>query len=490
MWGGIDRDYSVVTLKFGADFFLLGGCRQLDRRAPVGVDSLATLRRVPNKRHVPIPQEWLMMKLRTRFLLAWLASAILVFAVACGEDDPASNGESNNQDPNQVNNQDPGGDECGENETVNPITGDCIEASPNNDDPNQDPNNQSNNDDPNNQDPNNQSNNDDPNNQSNNQDEFECGPGGLIGQTCRPDGGAIPGATVTMEGFDCDGSPFEEETTADGEGYYDFEGVPAGDHTISIKSGSFEATEDVTIVKDQITDRESIGEKVCLTGDEVDIAVVTGSFDDIGGILDDLSIDYDTYTTAGSLMGDLDLMRDYEIIFVECSANISGADQEFNTRRFVEEGGSLYASDLSWRTVQNSMPESVIFAGEDPDNPGSTPSGDPVSAGITDSQTVMADVVSTEMLNVLGTDEIEIYYNFSSVGTIAAPADPGGVAHFRADIEVSSSDYTDGIKEDAPLMVTFDDPLGSGFMIYTSFHNSQQASDDIMNVLEYMVFQL
>ncbi len=433
-----------------------------------------------------------MMNVRNRTIMTCIAAAMLLFAAACGDDDPSEGNQANNQDPNQTaNNQEPGGDECEEGETVNPITGDCIPAPANNQEPNnQEPNQAPNNQEPNNQEPNQTPNNQEPNNQANNQEEQECGPGGLIGQTCRPDGGAIPGADVTIEGFDCEGAPFEIETTADGEGYYDFEGVPAGDHTISITSGSFEATEDVTIVKDQITDRESIGEKVCLTGDEADIAVVTGSFDDIGGILDNLVIEYDTYSTAGALMGDLDSMRDYDVIFVECSANISGSDQEFNTRRFVEEGGSLYASDLSWRTVQNSMPESVIFATEDPDNPGTALDGGTVSAGMTSSQTVMADVVSDEMLNVLGTDEIEIVYNLGGVGTVAEPAASGGVAHFRADLNVTGTGYPDGIKENAPLMVTYDDPLGSGFMIYTSFHNSQQASDDIMDVLEYMIFQL
>ena len=415
----------------------------------------------------------------------FLVSATALGVVGCGDDDSAAN-SANNEDPNQVNNQDPNGDECDEGETVNPITGDCIEGSSNNDDPNQDPNNQSNNDDPNNQEPNNQSNNQEPNNQANNQEEFECGPGGLIGQTCRPDGGAIPGATVTIEGFDCDGAPLEEETTADGEGYYDFEDIPAGDHTISITSGSFEATEDVTIVKDQITDRESIGEKVCLTGDEVDIAVVTGGFDDIVGILDDLNIDHDTYTTTGSLMSDLDLMRDYEVIFVECSNSLGGADEEFNTRRFVEEGGSLYASDLSWDVIQDSIPEAMKFALEDEGE----------NATITDSQTVMADVVSDEMLDVLGSDEVEIYYNLGSVGTIDEAAEVGGTVHFRADLNVSGftdafdNAYPDGIKYDAPLMATYDEPLGSGFVIYTSFHNSQQASQDIMDIMEYMIFQL
>ena len=99
------------------------------------------------------------------------------------------------------------------------------------------------------------------------------------------------------------------------------------------------------------------------------------------------------------------------------------------------------------------------------------------------------------MLDVRGMDEVEIDYNVGNVGTIDAPADTGGVAHFRADLEVSSigaaaDAYPDGIKYDAPLMVTADEPVGSGFVLFTSFHNSPQASQEVIDISEHMIFQL
>ena len=384
---------------------------------------------------------------------------ILVMAasvMACGDDEAEVNNQTENN--NDVNNQDPGDDECAEGETVNPITGDCVEAV--NNQPGE-PNNQ----------PDGTNNNQpvEPNNQP---DEFECGPGGLIGQTCRPDGGAIPGATVTIEGFDCDGAPVDLETTADGEGYYSFDDVPAGNHTISITSGSFEAEEEVTVLKDQITDRESIGEKVCLTGEEVDIAIVEGTFDDIGEILDGMEIEYDTYPNTSALMGDLDDMNAYEIIFVECINSISSGtgftedDMEFNVRRFVEEGGSLYASDRASDVIERSVPDAMEFG------------------GLASVQTVQADVTSDTMHSILDTDTAEIYFD-TSVDMVVEATNPGNEIHFMGDVDISG-----GGTEYRPLMTSYEDPLSDGYLIFTSFHNIDDATDDMDQILQYMIFQL
>ncbi len=419
-----------------------------------------------------------------------LLSLVGVGAVACGDDDESS-GE--NGDPNQIDEQDPNGqdEECGAGETANPITGECIEAPDNDGEPGEDcddgevwdPTTDECVTDPDDEDDSGDDGGDDTDDDPD--EEAECGPGGLIGQTCRPDGGAIPGATVTVEGFDCDGTPFEEEMTADNEGYYDFEDLPAGDHTISITSGSFEATEDVTIVKDQVTDRESIGNKVCLTGDEADIAVVFGSMDDIAGLLDGMGIEYDMYQSAdrGDLLGDQDTLNNYDVVFAECGADLSASgyasdDLEYNMRRFVQEGGSLYASDWAHDFVQEAMPEAMLFA-DDVDSsmvsPRSGPGGDhPV------------DPVSDEMINLMGPEQME----FDFTGAFAIVSDinePGGEVQFEAHYEPG---YDGHEGDTTPAMITYDDPLGSGFVIYTEFHNSAQATDEVEDILEYMIFQL
>ncbi len=437
---------------------------------------------------------------KTVKLMALIGGLVLLSfgGTACGDDDgePGENGEGvDNQAPNNQtpNNQD---DDCGEGETVNPITGECIEAPENNGEPGEecddgevwDPTTDECVTDPEDGDDSDDDSGDDGGDDSGDDpdEEAECGPGGLIGQTCRPDGGAIPGATVTVEGFDCEGGPFAEETTADSEGYYDFDGLPAGDHTISIVSGSFEATEDVTIVKDQVTDRESIGEKVCLTGDEVDIAVVDGVFDDIAGLLDGMEIEYSLYTSSnkGDLLGDQDTLNDYEVVFAECSASLTASgfessDLEFNMRRFVQEGGSLYASDRANDFIQEAMPEAMLFASDvDPDASSNSWVGSPGGDYPT-------RAVSDDMIDIFG-DEPSDFDFTGGFAVVSSINDPGGQVLF----ETQYPEFYDGQGEWSPSMIAYDDPLGSGFMIFTEFHNSNQATDDVEEILEYIIFQL
>ncbi len=417
--------------------------------------------------------------------LCWLVVAMMWMVAGCGDDDTDA-GDAPNQINGEVEEEDGELEGCEEEETINPITGACVPA------PGQGDQGEGSDNDgeggaeesPNGEESANQPPGGEEGNGGDEEEELECGPGGVIGQTCRPDGGAIPGATVTLSGFDCQGAPFEVETAADGQGYYDFSDVPSGDHSLTITSGSFEVEEDVTIVAGQITDRESIGEKVCLTGTEVNIAVIDGAWDDISGILDDMLIEYDFYNSTSDLLGDLDAMRDYEIIFVECSNSITSGsgfsqeDMKFNVRRFVEEGGSLYGSDLAWDVVQRSVPEAMTFVNVTGDGQGSPFVG-------SGSQTVIADVTSTQMEDMLGQDTVEIYFN-TGFAVIEEIAESGGTAHFSG--HINASGVHDG--QYFPLMADYQDPLGNGYLIYTSFHNSAQATGDVQQILEYMIFQL
>ncbi len=307
----------------------------------------------------------------------------------------------------------------------------------------------------------------------------ECGPGSISGQTCRPDGGLLPGADVVVEGTDCDGYPFTETTMADNQGFYTLEDIPAGQHELTITSGSFEVTNEVTVNKGHETDLKSEAAKICLEGTEVDIAVLGGTWDDIGELLDGMGIDYDfigsTGSDIGDFLGDLDEMREYDIIFAECGASWGGfgfdTDMETvenNVRRFVEEGNSLYASDLADDFIDDPLPEAVNFA----------------SSSGSGSQTVDADVLSTEMQDLLGSTTTEIYFNMGGF-SIAESGGPASQVHFESDVSTGTSTV-----EDAALMTTYDDPIGNGRAIYTSFHNTAQATGDMEDILEFMIFTL
>lgn len=322
-------------------------------------------------------------------------------------------------------------------------------------------------------------------------DPGECGPGMIQGQTCRPNEGVLPNANVTLEGFDCSEEPFTMNTTADSEGFYEFEDVPAGVHEMTITSGSFQVSEEISVREGEITDRESEDAKLCIESEEVEIAVVTGTFDDIPGLLEPMDIDFDVINTSSAdsdstaaFFGNLDELLQYDIIFVECAAPWGGmssnnygvdmADIEANIRQYVEHGNSLYASDWANPYVQETLPDAVHFYNEDQ---GITAPRDGSDSSL------MADVTSSMMESIVGSTTTQL--DFTLGWAVMEGTGPTTEAHFRADVDTGFD-----IVPNAPLMVTYDDQVGGGRVIYTSFHNDAQVEGTMQEILEFMIFQL
>lgn len=424
----------------------------------------------------------------TRKILKLIVAAALVtsLAVACGDEDHAEADDT----ANATNEAEPGDEEqgavegeqnqsdsegCSEGEVYNPMTGECVE-------PEQEEEATAGPDTESGEGEDEEQGEFDGLNAAPNQEEArECGPAAIKGQTCRPDGGILPGATVTVEGNDCNGVAFVEETTADGEGYYEFNDIPSGDHLMTITSGSFEITEDITVLKGETLDRESEAQKLCLQGTEVSIAVITGSWDDIGSLLNGMNIEYDTMSSAGAFFSDITAMTEYDIIFVECGASwppgfSTDADEiQFNIARYVELGNSFYVSDQAYRYIDEPLSEAIRFYNEDS-------SSNPT---VGDAQDVVAEVVSPEMQTLLGSTTTDINFNMG-VWAVAEDIGPATDAHFIGDVEISGGDMV----YDAPLMSIYNDPVGDGRAIYTSFHNTAQVAGDMQDILEFMIFQL
>ena len=335
----------------------------------------------------------------------------------------------------------------------------------------------------------------------------ECGPGSIVGQTCRPDGQVLPGAEITLIGDDCDGQEFTMETVADQDGFYEFEDVDAGTHTVRIEAGSFFAEEPILVRKDEQTNWVSSDAKLCLEGSGVPIAVIEGAYDDIGGILGGMDIEYDVVGSdmgsgmsfllgdneAADFLSDINEMNQYNILFIECGSlwsdlsgggfdNFFGGGSDVDTdeildnlRQFVESGNSLYVSDQAQPFIQKGLPDAVQFYND---------SGGAAGPRVGDAQDIQADVVSNEMQAVIGPGPTLINFNLAGVA-IAEDGGPTSTVHFRGDVESTQA----GLIHDAALMLTYDDPVG-GRAIFTSFHNSAQPAGDMEDILESMIFQL
>jgi hypothetical protein len=60
--------------------------------------------------------------------------------------------------------------------------------------------------------------------------------------------------------------------------------------------------------------------------------------------------------------------------------------------------------------------------------------------------------------------------------------------YVRADAQVTTNIFFTTTQEDTPVVVSFD--YGAGKVLFTSAHNETQTSSDLMDILEYLVFEL
>ena len=96
-------------------------------------------------------------------------------------------------------------------------------------------------------------------------------------------------------------------------------------------------------------------------------------------------------------------------------------------------------------------------------------------------------VVDENLATALGKDNVVINFDLS-VWAVAEPLEqqPAGLqAMVLGDV---TTNYGSVEKQNVPLLSWFS--MGEGKVLFTSFHNESQNSEDLSNILNYMVFEL
>jgi hypothetical protein len=216
------------------------------------------------------------------------------------------------------------------------------------------------------------------------------------------------------------------------------------------------------------------------------------------------------YPAIGALFSDLETMQSYDIIVINCGANVDYAsfgDPQFlsRIRAFVQGGGRLYVTDQSYNFVEQAFPDFLLFQNSvdaDPSIP------EPLNAayvGLSDitSATAVRDsglaawLGGLGALNDNGTLHVEDFLGGWSVmvqphatqnGSQVKVWVEGPVTYEAPDPEVEfGSLRVEGVVR--PLTVSF--PYGSGKVIYTSYHTAGTPHPGFTpqeRVLEYLLF--
>ena len=323
----------------------------------------------------------------------------------------------------------------------------------------------------------------------------------------------LAAATVTV---DAGGTVYT--TTSDAEGYFTLAGVPAGTQTLLVTKGSFAATDEVIVPPDGTVALEH----VCIEP-TTQMAVLTGEFDSVEAILEGLGfglracntpgIDGDMVATCPAIPDDSgsitlydgeaidggfvpQLLMDgtalgtHEILFFNCGLRDelfepgqSPPEARANLRAFVENGGSIYVSDFAYEVLRSYFPDAgIAFYGDD---------GAPGAAKVgQESQSYTATVDDPVLAQVVGATVPIVYDGDAIDWVVLDPVQgPGVTVHVSADVEIDpQGDGTTEPLAGAPLLVSV--PFGAGRIAFTTFHNHDQTSVEMRDILRYVVFEL
>ncbi len=196
--------------------------------------------------------------------------------------------------------------------------------------------------------------------------------------------------------------------------------------------------------------------------DEIRIGVSEVGCDDMGAVLEKMGFRW-------SLLKDPDFSRSdvveqHDIIFINCCKGGLASSNKTALKKFVENGGILYVSDLSASQISEAFPGKIVFGsgGESP-------------------QTVSAGIVDKDVRASLNKMNVTIHFDMPvwvPVTSVAAGVD----IYLEANVKCADM----GLRK-RPLMVGFSH--GDGHVIYTAFHNHTQTSKEEAELLKLIALK-
>ena len=207
--------------------------------------------------------------------------------------------------------------------------------------------------------------------------------------------------------------------------------------------------------------RESVEITNRIIQGEPRIAVTGAGYDDAGSVLTKLSYFY--VLVSDYDISSYDILERYQILFINCGTGGYPVGNKESLRRFVENGGVLYVSDLSAPQISAAFERFIEFS----------------SGGEAD-QWVIADVVDKDLRAIVG-PSVKIYFDLPDWIPIET-------VDQRVHIYLTGSFRTSyGYKMNRPILVSF--RYGAGEVVYTSFHNHKQPTEVEEKLLKFLILK-
>lgn len=196
-----------------------------------------------------------------------------------------------------------------------------------------------------------------------------------------------------------------------------------------------------------------------------------GDFDSIEDLLTNLGFAW-TSIAAGDLQ--TTTLNQYDFVFLNCGLDesyISAAAS--NLANFVAAGKRLYFSDWAHSYLELAFPGQIVFYGDGSPNNGARVGANGMATGSISDPFLATAIGSTNMI-----------INFDLPGWAVMDSVSSTA---RRLIEGDVSLVTGGSIGSRPLVASF--AHGTGKVVYTSFHNEAQATQDMTRVLHALITQ-
>jgi hypothetical protein len=304
-------------------------------------------------------------------------------------------------------------------------------------------------------------------------DAFDCADATFLGdQPDYADAGTVKGSVRSPSG---DIPVAGAEVSVDGEsiwaqsaelGCFHLD-LPPGLHTLRIDKGRYTADVEVDVTEGGLVDLGALP----LDSGGLRVAVIEGEYDSVEVLLGHIGLEFDRYAHPDDVLGDRAVLDGYDAVFANCGSEVSrDPNAEFEPlqlarlRAWIDEGGTLYASDQEYALFAGTVPEALSF------------SDAPVDVLRGEIGTVEATVLNRDVVQLLGTDRTDISFDLPAWAVIEGEGEAQVVVEGRVDGQTH------------PLAALH--RLGEGRAVFTSFHNDAQATQDMQIILYELILAL
>jgi len=321
--------------------------------------------------------------------------------------------------------------------------------------------------------------------------------GAIKGRVCDPSGRTwLADAQAYLNIVNSDGVIIDTKTAfTDVDGYWEIDELPGErEYTYYVQYGPDQLESDTVWVGSGET--IEIEEPDCFDPLAIDVAIVTGDYDDFNLVLNEMGfanyvlIDGLDEAALKGFLDDPAELEKYDIVFFNGGFTEEGViydsadptDTDVDTRvqnivDYVNTGGSIYASDWAYDVAEIGWPDRADFVGADEVR------GD---AQMGDYDNVTAAISDTSLAEFLGTSYLEVTYDLPVWPPVESVSSSVSV-HLTGTVPYSDglSDYT---LTSVPLLYSFNS--GDGKVVYSTFRVARNSSDEMVDLLQYMMYRL